>query len=65
MITKGEIWQLMKWTLLWVGSWFVAYNLREIIASYFPTPEKQILFGVGVLLFVAYFWDIRRYNGRG
>ena len=65
MIHKEEIWQLLRWVLLWVGSWFVAYNLREKLAVYFPTPDNQILFGIGVLLFVAYFWDLRRYNGRG
>jgi len=64
MIQEGEIWQLVKWVLLWVGSWFVAYNLREILAVQFSTPQSQILFGIGILLFVAFFWDIRKYAGR-
>jgi len=65
MIKKDEIWQLLKWNLLWVGSWFVAFNLREILSVQFPTPLSQMLFGIGILLFVAFFWDIRKYNGRG
>lgn len=65
VIYKDEIWQLGKWVLLWIGSWFVAFNLREILSTYFKTPESQMIFGIGVLLFVAFFWDIRKYNGRG
>ncbi len=65
VIQTSEVMQLTKWVLLWVGSWFVAFNLREIIAVRLPDPFHQILFGVGVLLVVAYIWDIKRYSGRG
>ena len=64
-IKKDELWQLAKWVSLWVGSWFVAFNLREIISEKIPAPTHQIIFGLLVLVSVAFIWDIRKYNGRG
>ena len=64
MIQNSELSQITKWVLIWVGSWFVAFNLREIISVYIPEPTHQIIFGVAVLLIVAYIWDIKKYSGR-
>jgi hypothetical protein len=61
-ITKPEYFQMFRWVLIGVGTFFIYFYLRDIVIKTFPNPTTQLFIGVGLLLFAAYFYDITKYG---
>jgi prepilin signal peptidase PulO-like enzyme (type II secretory pathway) len=61
-ITKPEYYQMLRWVLIGVGSFFIYFYLRDLVIETFPNPTTQLFVGVGLLFIAAYFYDITQYG---
>ena len=60
-IKKKEMFQLVRWVMTGVGSFFIYSYLRARIIILFPNEISQLVVGIGLLLVSAYMFNLNKY----
>lgn len=61
-VTTREVTQIIRWTMVGVGSFFIYSYLNSKLGTMYPDHNSQLILGILLLFGAAYLFDLTKYN---